>query len=247
MRRCLNINAQKLNMKMKSHDEITQFITMVKTFRPSVGIAIDRPADECGDHWLDVAIDGFETAVRWRSMVGFGLYTTKAAFGTMPCECYRNPVAAAIRLEQLIACFYSLVGQNYSEFMSNHLLRGGCPGCLAQAESAEREHWEDCLYLNDNIIGNFNGDLDQISLKQTDRNSKSANELDKAQHIIMGGCPDCSAMNAALDKYHDEHCTRYHNYRNGCLYCTIKPADSPDLHDKDCPYYILWRKSMYGQ
>ena len=81
---------------------LDQFIAKAQEFRPSVNIAIDRPADERGDYWLDVAIDGFQTTLVWRADGGFGFYTGETAYGDKPDELYKKPEMAAKRLEQLI-------------------------------------------------------------------------------------------------------------------------------------------------
>lgn len=50
--------------------------------------------------------------------------------------------------------------------------------------------------------------LEAYESKRYDQDS----ELDHSQHIIVGGCPDCSAMNKSSDWEHDANCSRRASY-----------------------------------
>ena len=81
---------------------LDQFIANAQELKPSINIAIDRPADEQGDYWLDVTSDDFETTLLWRADRGFGFYSSETAYGDKPDELYKKPEMAAKRLEQLM-------------------------------------------------------------------------------------------------------------------------------------------------
>lgn len=80
---------------------VSEFVAKAEARIPNFAVEIDAPDDQSAEWWLDVTCDGFHTSVSWRPSLGFGIFTSEAAYGDRPDELYRRATTAAHRVEQL--------------------------------------------------------------------------------------------------------------------------------------------------
>lgn len=82
---------------------LRDFAAALSEERPGLVLAIDRPRDDTGQWFIDIALPRGLFSFMWDSQHGFGFYAEDSGYGEAPNERLSDPLAVARRVAERVA------------------------------------------------------------------------------------------------------------------------------------------------